>query len=325
MAEGQSGKAAGGGKNKEGNAKEIKNICIVYTGDVHGSIANGGKGDFYYKEDKLTYSSVAGYKMELQSEGNAVFLVDAGDSLYGNKYAAASEGQVIVDLMNEAGYNVAVPGDTDFGYGMDRFRELTEKSNATYVSCNLYNSEDGVGLLPSYCILESGGVKVAFVGVVTPDAVASKSRFLHAFVNEDGEKIYDILFDETGDKLYSAVQKAVDAAKSQADYVVLVSHLGAEADGDLTARPEPFSSKALIMSTKGIDVCIDAHANNAIEGELVPNMAGGTVVLTSAGKNLEAFGEIRISKGGKISSKLIKSYDYRADKVYELEREIIGE
>ena len=325
LAPGQSGKAEGGNSEKTGKSKEIKAICIVYTGDVHGSVANAGKGDFYYHDDRLTYSSVAGYKQELLAGNNAVFLVDAGDALYGNKYASATEGQVIVDLMNEAGYNVAVPGDTDFYYGMDRFLELKDKCNATFISCNLYRTEDGVGILPSYCILESGGVKVAFVGVLTPEAVSDKKRSRSAFFSEDGEKTYDILFDEEGDKFYAAIQRAVDAAKSQADYVVLISHLGAEDSEDMTARPDTFSSKAVIMSTKGIDVCIDAHSNNAIEGELVPNMAGGMVVLTSAGKNLEAFGEVKISKNGKISSKLITEYDYRADNVYELERTIIGD
>ncbi len=327
IAPGQDGKAEGSSDNKKDSEKEkvIKNICILYTGDVHGSIANAGKGDFYYDEENLTYSSLTGYKYELQSQSNAVFMVDAGDCLYGSDYATKDEGMAIVNLMNEAGYNVAVPGDQDFMYGMDRFLELSEQSQATYISCNLYSKENGVGLLPSYCILESGGVKVAFVGVTTPDAVDEKSKSYEAFLNEDGEKAYDILYSEEGDKLYSAVQKAVNAARDQADYVVVISHLGCQVSEDMTARPEPLTSKAVIMSTKGIDVFIDAHAGNEIESELVPNMAGETVVLTSAGKNLEAFGEVKISKSGKISAKLIKDYDYRADKVYELEKEYIGE
>lgn len=324
-APGQDGKSKSSGKRKESEIREIKNICILYTGNAQGAMDNAGRDSYYYDTEHLTYSSIAGYKHEQQSLSNAVFVVDAGGSMSGSKYTKKTEGMTAVELMNAVGYNVATPNEYDLVYGLDRFKELNELNNAAYISCNLYHVDNGVGLLPSYCILESGGVKVAFVGITSPSIAYEDSDIYNLLCNEEGEKLYDVLFSEDGDRLYSAVQKAVDTAKKQSDYVVAISNLGTDEEDDLNARPSLLSSGDVIMNTRDIDVFIDTGSDLEIESKMIPNVEGKMVLLTVPGKKLSSFGEIKISKSGKISSRLIDSYDYRDDKVYELEIKCMGD
>ena len=50
-----------------------------------------------------------------------VTLVDAGDAIQGAPVGTLSEGGYIIDIMNQTGYDVAVPGNHEFDYGMPDF------------------------------------------------------------------------------------------------------------------------------------------------------------------------------------------------------------
>lgn len=71
-------------------------------------------------------------------------------------------------------------------------------------------------------------MKIAFVGVTTPKTITSSTP--KYFQDDEGNFIYGFMQDETGEKLYAAVQSAVDAAIAEgADYVIAMAHLGNEA------------------------------------------------------------------------------------------------
>ena len=53
-------------------------------------------------------------------------------------------------------------------------------------------------------------MKIAFVGVTTPKTITSSTP--KYFQDDEGNFIYGFMQDETGEKLYAAVQSAVDAA-----------------------------------------------------------------------------------------------------------------
>ena len=111
--------------------------------------------------------------------------------------------------MNDLNYDVAIPGNHEFDYGMERFLELTRKAAFPYISCN-FNREGELVFAP-YIIKEIDGVKLAFVGVTTPETIISSTpRF---FQDEYGNYIYGFMPGDDGAELYDAVQKAVDDAR----------------------------------------------------------------------------------------------------------------
>ncbi|MBR3130106.1 MAG: bifunctional metallophosphatase/5'-nucleotidase, partial [Clostridia bacterium] len=106
--------------------------------------------------------------------------------------------------------------------------------------------------------------------------------------------------DETGEKLYTVTQNAVDAARADgADYVIAMSHLGIEADCS------PWTSSEVINNTTGIDVCLDAHSHTVIPGETVKNKDGEDVLLTSTGTKLAYVGVLTIDEDGTFHTMLI--------------------
>ena len=261
-------------------------IVILYTNDVHCAV-----------DDNLGYTGLATVKNALEAQGKHVVLVDNGDAVQGDTIGTLSNGEYIIDIMNEVGYDVATPGNHEFDYGMDQFFALTEQANFPYVSANFVDN-DGNTVLDPYVIKDVAGVKIAFVGISTPKTITTSTP--KYFQDDNGNYIYSFQQDETGEKLYAAVQSAVDAARAEgAQFVIALAHLGIEEDCS------PWTSSEVIVNTTGIDAVLDGHSHSMIQGEKVKNKDGAEVLLSSTETKLAYIGCLTIKDDGSMSTTLI--------------------
>ena len=260
-------------------------IVVLGTSDVHCGI-----------DQNIGYAGLAAYKKAMQEKYNYVALVDAGDAIQGDTIGTLSKGEYIVDIMNEVGYDVVVPGNHEFDYGMDQFLNvIVPKMKATYVSANFM--KDGKPVFDTYKMMTFGEKKVAFVGISTPETLVKSTPTY--FQDKFGNYIYDFCNDKTGTKLYKAVQKAVDAAKKAgADYVVAVAHLGDD------EASEPWTSMDVIKNTDGIDVLMDGHAHSTVV-KSVKNKDGKSIKMVATGTKLENIGKIVIAENGTITAEYV--------------------
>ena len=262
-----------------------KDLTILFTSDVHCGIDEG-----------FTYVGLYGLKQQLAKNGY-VALVDDGDSIQGAAVGAITKGEVDIKLMSALGYDAATLGNHEFDYGMDRLMELTKMAEYPYVSANFTYKDEPV--FDPYIIKEYNGVKVAFVGVSTPKTFTSSTPTY--FQDAEGNYVYGFCEDTTGEKLYAAVQKAVDDARAEgAQYVIVLSHLGIE------DTCSPWMSTELIANTNGIDVLLDGHSHSILEQEEVKNKDGKVVLQAACGTKLESIGYCTITTDGKISTGLYK-------------------
>ena len=222
-------------------------VALLFTTDVHCGVSEG-----------LGYAGVAGVKEALEEAGKDVLLIDVGDAIQGAPLGSLSEGEYVTRIMNEMGYDAAVPGNHEFDYGMARFLELAEapaSPTCLPISC-LWRRMESV--FPAYVMLEAGGYQIAILGICTPKTITSSTPAY--FQNEAGEFIYGFCQDDTGEALYACVQAAADEARAQgADYVIAAAHLGI----DMSASP--WTSSEVIANTSGIDAVLDGHAHQVIE------------------------------------------------------------
>ncbi|MGN8969126.1 bifunctional metallophosphatase/5'-nucleotidase, partial [Intestinimonas sp. HCP28S3_D6] len=288
---------------------ESGKIVILHTNDVHcgidpvtdeetGAVTNMG------------YAGVAAYKAEMEAQYGAenVTLVDAGDAIQGGPIGTLSKGSYIVDIMNEVGYDFAIPGNHEFDYGMDNFLTLAqEKAAYTYLCCN-FTDLKGKSVLDAYKVVDYGDVSVGYVGIDTPESFTKSTPTY--FQDAEGNYIYSFSQGNDGADLYAAVQKAVDAAVADgADYVVALGHLGNEGSTDV------WTSKAVIANTTGIDVFIDGHSHETYE-ETVQNKDGEDVTLAQTGTKLANIGKVVIdTKTGDITAELVSGYDKQDETV----------
>lgn len=296
-----------------GNETDLDDeVSVVFTNDVHcaidrvvddeGVVTNAG------------YGAVAGVvDDEVRENGTAnVSLVDAGDALQGGAVGTLTEGAAIVEIMNAAGYDYAVPGNHEFDYGMERFLSLAESSDAQYLSCNFEDTRTSSLVLAPYAVEEypadpgaedeDGVLKVGYVGISTPETLTKSSP--SSFQDEDGNYVYGFRGDPSGSELYASVQAAVDAARADgADYVIAIGHLGNEGITPV------WTSTSVIANTTGIDAFIDGHSHetyveevevgsSASEGSAsvvtARNARGGSVLLAQTGTKLANVGLLTI-------------------------------
>lgn len=272
---------------------ESKGIVILHTNDVHCGI----NAD----DETFGYAELAAYRAKLESEGYKTLLVDAGDYSQGDVIGTVSSGEYLINIMNELDYDIAVPGNHEFDYGMDRFMELAELSEFDVISSNFISLETNEAVLSGSVIKEIDGVKIAFVGITTPATVTSSTP--KYFQNDEGEYIYGFCSGGNGQELYDTVQAEVDEVKEQgADYVIALGHLG-------IGEGTEWTSDLVIANTTGIDMFIDGHSHSIIEGESYPDKNNEAVILSSTGTKLSTFGAITVDADG-LSAELISKDEY---------------
>ncbi len=166
------------GDGKNDGADKNGEIYILYTSDVHCGVDEG-----------FGYAGLKDIRDNLEAEGYETILVDDGDAIQGDSIGTLSKGEAIIDLMNDLRYDVAIPGNHEFDYGMEQFLALTEKADYPYISCN-FNKEGNL-IFDPYVIKEIAGIKIGFVGVTTPESlISSTPRY---FQNDKGEYIYGFM------------------------------------------------------------------------------------------------------------------------------------
>ena len=272
---------------EEASRDPSNDIVILYTNDVHCGVEEGwGYAGVY---------AVREYYRKNHKEGH-VFLVDCGDAVQGEAIGLMTSGEAILDIMNVMDYDAVTLGNHEFDFGTNQLDKLLGMAKFPYVCCNFF--KDGKQVLPSYLIKEADGVKIAFVGVVTP--LTMRTSLPASVKNEKGEYVFSFAGGKDGQELYDTVQKAVDEARAEgADYVILLAHLGNQAEYG------PYQYAKLIENTTGIDAMLDGHSHDTDQA-VVKNKEGKDVVRTSSGTKLANIGVLTITAEGKISSELLQ-------------------
>ena len=266
-------------------AEETGEIVIVHTNDVHCAY--------------LAYDKVAALAKD------ADLLIDAGDAVQGDVIGTLSEGGYIVEIMNTLGYDLAVPGNHEFDYGMERFLELAwEHADFPWISANFLNRSGG-NVFDAWEMFEVNGVQIAFIGLCTPETFTKSTPAY--FQDESGEFIYDFCQGGDGQEFYGVTQQAIDAAEAAgADYVIGVGHLG------IDPASSPWTSREVIANTTGFDAFIDAHSHSVVS-ETVRDAKGNEVLLAQTGTKLANAGRLIIREDGTLFHENINLTGVEAD------------
>ena len=266
-----------------------KDIVIVYTNDVHGALSNN-----------LGYAKVAAYKKQLEENGAYALLADGGDFIPDDNAGAFSAGLDLIDVMNASGYDVVSIGDHELDNGIRQLKRYKDAADFNMVCSNLVNNNTGESVLDGYSMFDLGGVKVAFVGVVTPDEknVASIKNFKADYAG------YDVCGGETADLLIENVQGSIDSAKQEgADYVILISHLG------INQASAPYTTQNVVAGLTGVDAVLGSHTHVAGKEIVLQDAEGNTIDFLRTGKGLQNVGTLTIGADGSISTELVNSLE----------------
>jgi len=273
---------------------ESKGVVILHTNDVHCG--------FEADDTSFGAADLAAYKAHLEDEGYDVILVDAGDFVQGGVIGTLSDGEYPMQIMNELGYDAAVPGNHEFDYGMDTFFKLTGEAEFPYLSVNFTDLRTNENPFQAYTVIDAEQYRIAFVGLTTPETPTSSRP--SNFQDENGNYIYGFLGGDDGTALYTAVQNAIDAAYTDgADFVFAIGHMGDYVYDD------KWSSIAVFEHVSGLTGFIDGHSHSEIIAEGW-DKNGNDVWLTSTGTKLQTIGQITITPEREVNCELIRKDAY---------------
>jgi hypothetical protein len=160
-----------------------------------------------------------------------VILVEGGGWVNGTTESARFQNMFLADMMGEMGYDVVNVGPSDVMYGVEGLKEIAHKNHFRLVSTNIVDEATGEPVFDPQVILERGGVKIAFLGVV------SRTARLEALQEIDNSNLGILDPVET-------LNKAVPHVRDQVDLVVVFAHVGSR------------KAQALVDEVRGIDVAI---------------------------------------------------------------------
>lgn len=241
-------------------AVETKNIVILGTSDLHGSVDNYD----YFTDSVPTGSSergltkIATYVNNVLASNPNTILIDNGDTIQGNPLAYyfnmidTSVTNPLAAAMNAMGYVSATVGNHEFNYGPTVFKKYQDDANYPLLSANVTGCADYT--FEPYVIKDVDGVQIGILGL-TPPAVTHWER---------PENIVGCVF---GDAMAAANTYVPIMKAAGADVIVVAAHTGLDETYGY-GRDENFA-KYLANEVPGIDVILAGHAHANVPGELI--------------------------------------------------------
>jgi raw score 13.65 len=239
-----------------GFAKEV-NVKILGTSDVHGRVVPWSYASD--TEDKSgSYAQLSTLINQRRKENKNVILVEVGDAIQDNSidlFALTLEeakNHPIPKVLNYMKYDVFVPGNHEFNFGMPVLNEILNDIKAKKLAANLYY-KDGKRYLQPTTIIQKDGVKIGIIGLTTP----MSAKFEEDTGNLKDYKYVSII-EETKKQVKNLKAKKVDA-------IVAVAHMGIENENNI---PET-GLRDLANAVPEIDAIVAGHMHQDVKSETI--------------------------------------------------------
>jgi 2',3'-cyclic-nucleotide 2'-phosphodiesterase (5'-nucleotidase family) len=187
-------------------------IRIFHVNDFHGFAEPYRPFGSFKLEGGIAYLA---HRLNQLRQEKPSLLLAAGDMIQGDNWANLFQGASVIELMNAMQFDAMVVGNHDFDFGQAILKKRIAEANFPVLGANV----EGFPALKPFVIKEVGGVKIAVIGVITPDTAGSANP----------KDIVGLRFLPPD----ATVKKYLAELKPQVDLVLVLSHQGYQADRKL--------------------------------------------------------------------------------------------
>lgn len=227
--------------------KNLKKLTLLHSNDMH--------GDFTAQQvdDRLVggLSMLSGYVQKTRSEEENVLYAISGDMFQGSLIDSEYKGLSTIEIMNMLAPDVVTLGNHEVDYGLGHLLFLEKCAHFPIINSNIYINTSQMRLFRSHIILETGGIRILFIGIMTEEVLAQTRQ----------EALIGTLVD-----VHEAAQeigKICDSYRTEdIDLTVLLTHIGIIDDRRLAEILDP---------RWGIDIIIGGHSHTLLEQPEVIN------------------------------------------------------
>ncbi len=143
-------------------AKGDVNLSIYYVNDTHGAFIRQNTESNYY-EAGISY--ISSYLKSKKS--SSTLILSGGDMFQGGYESNTTHGDIMIDAMNEIGFDAMTLGNHEFDWGESYLQGFAQKLNCPILSANTFYStgyENRPEYLKPYQIFTKENVKVGVIG-----------------------------------------------------------------------------------------------------------------------------------------------------------------
>ncbi|WP_295630304.1 bifunctional UDP-sugar hydrolase/5'-nucleotidase [uncultured Intestinimonas sp.] len=241
-----------------------KHLTILGTSDMHGNIW----GFSYEDSSETTNNGMARlytYIQQVRTEDPNTILIDAGDDIQGtimtddlyNK--TPEEPHPIITAMNYMGYDAMTLGNHEFNWGIPTMQTILSQAEFPVLAANVTDAAGELVTGAGWTIVERDGIRVAIIGVVTPDV---------PIWDGGKEGIDDAVYEAAN----VAVGQAIDEIGDQADVIVVSAHI-MYAEFDEEGGSD--SAQKILDDNPEIDVLQVAHNHVTVSEKQGDTVIGG--------------------------------------------------
>ena len=250
-----------------GAPSQTVELQILSVNDFHGALSAGGKNP--------GAAQLAQYIAELRSRNpDGTLLVSAGDMFQGSPDSNLLYGRTVVDIMNHLRFDAMAIGNHEFDWGTDVLRQRISQARFPFVCANIIDKRTGkpVDFLPPFALIERQGIKIAVIGIATPEtAVKTNPKWIAGYRFADPAAVLQGIMP--------------DVIRQGADIVIALTHLPSWMDDKgLTGE-----GAALAEQVPGLTAVITGHSHQEVRG-----LVNGVPVI-QAGYNGRAMGVIELA------------------------------
>lgn len=220
-------------------------LTILHINDLHGHLLP--YVDKNVSETKQLGGVARMAKMiddERSKNPNGSLLLAAGDMFQGTPISNVFRGESVITVMNHLKFDAMSIGNHEFDWGLSTLERLAGAASFPFLAANIQDEQGrGLPLVKPYVILTRENLKIAVIGVTTPDT---------AYITKP-DHVSELIFRRPS----TVLPQLIEAVKAGgAHLIVLLSHLGLDADRE-TAE-----------SISGIDVIVGGHSHTALGNPL---------------------------------------------------------
>lgn len=246
--------------------KNLKKLTLLHSNDMH--------GDFAAEQLDTALvggvSMLSGYINKVRSEEENVLYAIAGDMFRGSIIDTEFHGISTIQIMNMLAPDIVTLGNHEIDYGLSHLLFLEKCAEFPIVNANMHISTNHKRLFEPCRVIEIGGMKVLFIGIITEIVLAAckKDELIGTFVS----------LDEAADEIgrICNTYNSIDV-----DFTVLLTHIGFEEDKKLAEMMDP---------SWGVDVIIGGHSHTFLEEPAVVN----GIPIVQAGTGTDQIGRFDI-------------------------------
>ena len=176
-----------------------KTITVLITTDIHSQINT--HDEFFWENNQAVYKKRGGMAVlktmidsyKKKNPANTI-VYDGGDYFHGHAVASLTEGEALIPIFNNLGYDLMLPGNWEVVYKKKKMLYDMGHANAAKICANMWHkttdADNGELVYQPYWIKYIAGVKVGVIGYTDhlipkrqSPAYSEGLRFDHAEVN----------------------------------------------------------------------------------------------------------------------------------------------